>query len=261
MTEFSFCDGRCCSKKVKIQHSRYACPLKKYWELTDNNDGTFDPWIYKICVLCCRKEMHSLTNQGDSITCLECFHAEICKGCNFLNGPKFGSIALINRHVHNYDFKTRALLANGLGDQLMQDIFPPTTARTHYAINEYLKIMKSSPWFNTYIHGEKLYFLKKFIIPESLFPILYKIPESIERSLELQNTLTMENEDRRASLSHIVDKEFNIETACLNIHNIVKIPEYSTFHMSIYVGHQWVRLFPENHQVFSSCLGKSKEFH
>ena len=78
-SEETLCDCRCGQLH---QHMKYECILKKYWEKTDNNDGTWEDWVEIPCsiVACnCRWGTLVYTVQGVSATirCLDCEHEDI----------------------------------------------------------------------------------------------------------------------------------------------------------------------------------------
>tara|TARA_R110000824_G_scaffold209019_7_gene394865 strand:+ start:1227 stop:1853 length:627 start_codon:yes stop_codon:yes gene_type:complete len=208
--------------------------------------------------------MHTLNTYGTIFTCLECFAEEPCTGYEYLLGTQSKRSAQLSQRIMRYDSHIRCKLVNQLGDQFMDDLFPVFKLRAPFAINGYIFELMQSPWFKHVAATEKKYFLKNCVIPESMFPILYCVPGTMESMIEEENRLNMEFEDRRGSLAYGGDKDFKLDTALVNIHYLKRIRKYTLHKIRTYFGRQWVTIFPliYDWKEDNTLVGmKSKQFH
>ena len=154
----TLCDGRC---RRYSKHCKYECTHKKYWEKTDNNDGTWTEWYKCTCAdHQCPGTWHFVKN--GEFCCLEC---EV---------PAFGSAVLMEMISQNRvttlhgDFNITGeredyLLSynkEGMGEHdaeyTMRSLFLDTINHT-YGTNVYVGNISQVPSIHTYA-GEKLIF-------------------------------------------------------------------------------------------------------
>ncbi len=188
--------------------------------MTHMNDNVILPWIYKDCGFCSRSCLHYLSETNIHVVCSKCEAEEVTYSYQFLALPQAVRVLNLNRLGRGKDDEVRCRLANRLGDQLLEDLVPETKLKNvgSYFVEFMLAQTLRHPWFASCTHPQYVYKVKNRFLSEDMFPLLWDVPESIERRIERDNRLSMNLEDRRGGgLRFVEDPEYNYEVSMLSV--------------------------------------------
>lgn len=244
---FKCCDGRCGEPNIHFTHD---CKYKNAWEITDVTDLFTLTWIYKVCGQCASNQIHYLDGDCITVGCTFCNRVEIWFPYKYLHKYAAKKIATYLHQNARRDSSHKSRIVNVLGDQLIEDMIieSPIPTKDKDFIQSIIHKNLKNPWFEGCNNEEHVYKLQKntiFLIA-SMFKVLYNVPESLETSLEEENRLGMDLEDRRANIRFTGDPEYRQATALFNIHNLNDGScNYFWNGARAYIEGQWMPLTPD----------------
>lgn len=194
-TENIICDGRCGMYKT---HRRWTCPLKSYWEITDNCDGTCQPWIFKLCSNCTRFQMHTLENDRKTFLCMKCLFRHSNSDFIHLRGINSKQLCRLIRLSREHDYIQKSKIVNRLGDKYLKDTVHPRTEKVHS-------------------YGKLYNFSNKYYICALMVDHIYLIPGNMEKQLEEKEKQLMYEEDYAGNLKYDLSPLFSPLIATLHL--------------------------------------------
>lgn len=257
------CDGRCGGDINEFPHYTHQCSYRGMWEQTDLGNGNVLTWIYKICGNCCQSRMHYLAENAIDVICMDCIHTEKHPTFTYLHGPYTKQSVRILYKIRKYDDSIRTRIANGLGDQLIEDMIPkpPIRTKSPYFQEAVIAGMLKNPWFESCNKNEKVYKMGNRFLLGSMFTILYNVPEHLEYEIQQANRMGMDLEDRKGCLRFVGETEWSITIAMLNISQLDKDdPSYFWNGARAFIQGKWRNIAPNGTMTFTLSGGKRKKF-
>ena len=243
MSEFQYCTGIC---GVEEPHTLFNCTYAKYWEQLDNGDGTFLTWIHKLCLPCCAYQFHSLSANGSSFTCMECYYNDHNQGFRYIASKQAFKQSQLIKLMRLKDSKLRSDLAFNSGYQLLIDsTCTNPKAKPHPLQNFKWYHLKNCPLFVKSSMHEKWYKLDRRYIPESMFPVFWDVFESIEKKNEEENTFAMFNEDIKGNFKYQNHAQFNDVLALLHTYGIY-MQDITYQNVNAFINGQWVHCLQDS---------------